>query len=209
MKTVLAFALLILIVNANPFENVEAEKQKKLFESEDCCCEAALYKYSSPGVVPLGSGDVVWTTNYWARQFKVEFDIKVTKELSGTYHNVFHMTIGEDLAHYGDRYPAVWVKKDKKFLIDSGVNGKKNHGKFINYQLNQEYHIEIKQEENSNGEIIYRIVVDGTTVHEVVNTRPQRFEKVILYTSNPWSLSFASFGELKNLNIVNLDKFPA
>ena len=135
--------------------------------------------------------------------------IKVTKELSGTYHNVFHMTIGEDLAQYGDRYPAVWVHKDKKFLIDSAVNGKKNHGKFINYQLNQEYHIEIKQEENANGEIIYRIVVDGTTVHEVVNTRPQRFEKVILYTSNPWSRSFASFGELKNLNIVNLDKFPA
>ena len=43
----------------------------------ECCCEAALYKYSHPGVVPLGSGDVVWTTNYWARQYKVEFDIKV------------------------------------------------------------------------------------------------------------------------------------
>ena len=119
------------------------------------------------------------------------------------------MTIGEDNAQYGDRYPAVWVNKGKYFLIDSAVNGKKNHGKFINYQLNQDYHIEIKQEENSNGEVIYRIVVDGTTVHEVVNTLPQRFEKVILYASNPWSRSFASFGELKNLNIVNLDKFPA
>ena len=47
------------------------------YNISECCCEAALYKYSSPGVVPLGSGDVVWTTNYWARQFKVEFDIKV------------------------------------------------------------------------------------------------------------------------------------
>ena len=135
--------------------------------------------------------------------------IQVTKELNDTYQNVFHMTIGEDIAQYGDRYPAVWVNSGKYFLIDSAVNGKINSGKTINYQLNQEYHIEIKQEENSNGEIIYRIVVDGTTVHEVVNTRPQRFEKVILYTSNPWSRSFASFGELKNLNIVNLDKFPA
>ena len=135
--------------------------------------------------------------------------IQVTKELNDTYQNVFHMTIGEDIAQYGDRYPAVWVNSGKYFLIDSAVNGKINSGKTINYQLNQEYHIEIKQEENSNGEIIYRIVVDGTIVHEVVNTRPQRFEKVILYTSNPWSRSFASFGELKNLNIVNLDKFPA
>ena len=135
--------------------------------------------------------------------------IQVTKELNNTYHNVFHMTLGEDITQYGDRYPAVWVNKGKYFLIDSAVNGKINSGKTINYQLNQEYHIEIKQEENSNGEIIYRIVVDGTTVHEVVNTRPQRFEKVILYASNPWSMSFASFGELKNLNIVNVDKFPA
>ena len=132
--------------------------------------------------------------------------IQVTKELSGTYHSVFHLTIGEDLAQYGDRYPAVWVHKDKKFLIDSAVNGKKNHGKFINYQLNQEYHIEIKQEENSNGEIIYRIVVDGTTVHEVVNTTPQRFKEVILYESDPRYESFASFGELKHLKIVNSEK---
>ena len=129
--------------------------------------------------------------------------IQVTKELTDTYHNVFHMTIGEDIAQYGDRIPAVWVNKGKYFLIDSAVNGKINSGKTINYQLNQEYHIEIKQEENSNGEIIYRIVVDGTTVHEVVNTLPQRFEKVILYTSDPFFLSFAPFGELANLNIVN------
>ena len=135
--------------------------------------------------------------------------IQVTKELNDTYHNVFQMTIGEDIAQYGDRIPGVWVNKGKYFLIDSAVSGKFNHGKFIDYQLNQTYHIEIKQEENSNREIIYTIVVDGFTVDQVVNTRPQRFEKVILYTSNPWSQSFASYGELRNLNIVNLDKFPA
>ena len=71
------------------------------------------------------------------------------------------------------------------------------------------YHFVIKQEENSNGEIINSIEMDGTTVFEVVNNLPQRFEKVILYASDPWYPSFASFGELKNLNIVNLDKYPA
>ena len=78
------------------------------------------------------------------------------------------MTIGEDISQYGDRIPLFAVKKTPQyFLIDSAVSGKINHGKFINYQINQEYHIEIRQEENSNGEIIYRIVVDGTTVHEI------------------------------------------
>ena len=42
----------------------------------ECRCEEGLYKYSHSGLVPLGKGDVVWSTNYWGRQFKVEFDIQ-------------------------------------------------------------------------------------------------------------------------------------
>ena len=36
------------------------------------------YKHSHSGVVPLGKGDVVWLTNYWGRQFRIEFDIQVS-----------------------------------------------------------------------------------------------------------------------------------
>ena len=138
----------------------------------------------------------------------------MTKELSDTWHNVFHFTIGADSGHYGDRIPAVWVNKAKFFLIASAVSGNDNYGQLnthgqFNYQLNQWYHFEIKQEENSNGEIIYSIAMDGTTVHVVVNTLPQIFKEVILYQSDPWYPSFASFGELKDLTIVNLDKYPA
>ena len=135
--------------------------------------------------------------------------IQVTKELNGTYHNVFHMTIGEDIAQYGDAYPSVWVNKGKNFHISSAVSGDLNYATDYPYNLNQWYHIEILQKENSNGEIIYSVEIDGFNVDQVVNTRPQRFEKVILYISDPFYPSFASFGELKNLNIVNLDKFPA
>ena len=142
--------------------------------------------------------------------------IQVTKELNGTYHNVFHMTIGEDIAQYGDAYPSVWVNKGKNFHISSAVSGDLNYATDYPYNLNQWYHIEILQKENSNGEIIYSIEIDDLTVDldnyqsiKTVNTQPQRFEKVILYTSDPWYPSFASFGELKDLSIVNLDKFPA
>merc|ERR1711892_697874 len=170
----------------------------------ECSCEP--YKYLCSGVVPLGKGDVVCSFNFWARQYKVEFDIKVTKELPGksTYYNVFHMTIGGDQKQYGDRIPAVWVNSDKYFHIASAVSGNPNLTKNIKYALNQWYHFEIIQEENSKGEVIYSIVMDGLTVYQVFNTLPQRFEKVILYTSDPFFQSFAPFGELANLNIVNL-----
>ena len=133
----------------------------------------------------------------------------MTKELTDTYHNVFHMTIGGNNAQYGDRIPAVFVDKAQYFHITSAVSGNLNYYQNYKYTLKQWYHFEIIQEENCKGEVIYSILMDGFTVHQVVNTLPQRFEKVILYTSDPFYPSFASFGELKNLNIVNLDKFPA
>ena len=148
---------------------------------------------------------MVWSTNYWGRQFKIEFGIQVTKELTDTWHSVFHITTGGNKDYYGNRIPAVWANKAKYFFICSGVSGNKNYYKDFQYQLNQWYHFEIKQEENYNGEIIYSIKIDGVTVHEVVNTLPQRFKKVILYESDPWYWSLDTFGELKNLYIVNLD----
>ena len=119
------------------------------------------------------------------------------------------MTIGENKEQYGDRIPAVFVNKAKYFHISSAINGTSNYRQNYKYNLNQWYHIEIKQDENSNGEIIYSIEIDGTTVYEVVNSLPQRFKEVILYESDPWYPSFATFGELKDLTIVNLDKYPA
>ena len=89
--------------------------------------------------------------------------------------------------------------------MSSAVSGNPNHYQNIGYQVNQWIHFEIKQEKNSNGVVIYSIKCDGVTVHEVVNTEPKRFGKVVLYLSDPWYKTFASFGQLKNLKIVNLE----
>ena len=156
---------------------------------------------------------MVWSTKYWGREFNVKFDIQVTKELSSSssssYMNVFHITKGENSASYGDRIPVVWARKSSSktyIYVSSAVSGDKNYYKYFECELNQWYHFEIKQEENSNGEIIYSIKIDGVTGHEVVNTQPRRFKEVILYESDPWNPSFASYGELKNLKIVNSEK---
>merc|ERR1719483_329684 len=78
----------------------------KTNDKQECSCEP--YKYLCSGVVPLGKGDVVCSFNFWARQYKVEFDIQVTKELPAkpnSYYNVFRVTLGEDRIKYGDRIP--------------------------------------------------------------------------------------------------------
>jgi len=141
-------------------ENLNEELSSAIAELEEFNQQS--YKHSHSGVVPLGKGDVVWLTNYWGRQFKIEFDIQVTKELSDEWHNVFHMTIGGNHEKYGERIPAFWVNQAKYFTIRSAVSGNLDYVQDYNYNLNQWYHVEIKQEENSNGEIIYSVEIDGT-----------------------------------------------
>ena len=126
---------------------------------------------------------MVWTTSLWGHQFKVEFDIKVTKPvLPETWYSVFHLTKGEHNSQYGDRIPAVFVNKNKYFLICSGLSGNKNLCKNFQYQPNQWYHFEILQEENSkNGKVMYTIKQDNITVFHDVNTTPKTFRQVDLY----------------------------
>ena len=134
--------------------------------------------------------------------FKIEFDLMVNSELTATWHNVFHITKDKNCCGNGRRIPAVWLNKNKSVYISSSVNGKGNHYKNIPYQLNQLYHYEITQEENLNGEIVYSIKVDGSTVHEIVNEAPMTFPLVKLYLSDPWHKSIDPYGTLSNFKIM-------
>ena len=100
--------------------------------------------HSHSGAIHLGQGDEVWSTKYWGRQFKIEFDIQVTKELSSSssssYVNVFHFTKGGDGSYYGDRIPAVFSRKTgyrTYFYIYSAVSGTVKYEQKFECQLNQ------------------------------------------------------------------------
>ena len=59
-----------------------------------CTCTGTSM-YTRPGLVSLKKGDLVWSTQLWGYQFKVEFDVRVTKShLPDLWHNIFHITIG-------------------------------------------------------------------------------------------------------------------
>ena len=55
--------------------------------------------------------------------------------------------------------------------------------------------------------MIYKIEVDGKTIHSKINNEPQDYSNVIVYASNPWADPFTSdYGSLENLRIFNFGK---
>ena len=148
--------------------------------------------------------NLVWSTADWSDEFKVEFDVIVTKELVSQVHNVFHITTGDNVCE-GCRNPAVWANSAKYFTICSNVNGNNNYCQNKDYLLNQPNHIEILQRHDSNGNAVYSIIVDGNTFHETINTSPMKFQDVKLYLSDPWHESLAGYGKLSNFRVTTPD----
>ena len=149
----------------------------------------------------MTKGNLAWS-GVWSDEFTIEFDVMVTSELTDTWHNIFHVTTGDDCCELGQRIPGVWANKANKFYISFGVNGDNNYYKDYPYNLNQLYHFEISQKKNSKREAVYKISVDGTIFHEVINTTPKNFQNAKLYLSDPWHASFAPHGTLSNLRII-------
>ena len=138
----------------------------------------------------------------WSPSFRIEFDIMVSSVLKETWTNVFHFTIGGNNHQYGDRIPAFWIRKNKKFGIFSAVNNNKNHYQEFDFKMNQQYQILIRQFYKQCGKYVYQIEIDGQIKHSVDNNNAKVFENVRLYASDPWHTPFTSnYGLLKNLKV--------
>ena len=156
------------------------------------------------GDVSLTKGSLAWSTPFWRSDgVTIKFDVIVNSELTEEWHNLFHMTTTDaNCCDPGDRVPVVLANRDKYFYLSFGINGKGDYAVKYHYNLNQLYNIEFSQNKNSNGEAVYKISVDGTIFHEVINTTPKNFQSAKLYLSSPWSASFAPHGTLSNLKII-------
>ena len=129
----------------------------------------------------------------------------MNSELPADWHNVFHITKGRDNSEMGDRLPGLWANKAKYFHTCTASNGNRNYCYNYPYQLNQIYKFEISQMGNENGKAMFSIKINGSTIHEVINTTPTILSKAHLYLSDPWYSSFASYGKLSKLKIANID----
>ena len=123
-------------------------------------------------------------------------------ELDVNEVNVFRIT-NTDSNHdgLGDRIPALFVKQSKQLCFRFHVNGNDNYQIDYDYELNKQYQIEISQNLNSDGEAVYKIIINGETFSEVPNTTPRNFYDATLYLSDDHYDTFAPYGSLANLSI--------
>ena len=136
--------------------------------------------FSITGNANLTKGNHVWSTPVWSEEFIIEFDIIVDTELSSDSTNVFRVTTTNgNHGICGDRIPTLFVMQ-KHFGFRFCVNGENNYGNNYVYEMNKPYRIEISQKKNSNGDSIYKIIINGETFHEVINTTPTKFMDAML-----------------------------
>ena len=126
-------------------------------------------------------------------------------ELGVNEVNVFRITNTDNNYNgLGDRIPAFNIFQDKRFGFRFHVNGNENYKIDYDYELNKQYQIEISQKKNSDGEAVYKIIINGETFHEVINTSPSHFDNVLVYLSDVHYDTFGPFGSLANLRISSV-----
>ena len=168
--------------------------------------------FSIAGNANLTEGNHVWSTPVWSEEFIIKFDIIVDTGLSSDFTNVFRVTTTTgNHGICGDRIPTLFVSRNPKhFGFRFFVNGENNYGiettNYV-YEMNKPYRIEISQRKNSNGDSIYKIIINGETFHEVINTTPTKFMDAMLYLSDQFYDTFAPFGRLANFKISSVLKW--
>ena len=109
------------------------------------------------------------------------------------WSNLFHATIGNNHGRNGDRTPGIWFHSaTTKLHICSAIT--RNNNYCFNSEplpMNEWSTLEISQSLQSNG-FQYKIQIDGSEVHAVINYLPQEFNDVKFYASDPWSPASAA-----------------
>ena len=142
-------------------------------------------------------------------QWKVSFEFKAST-FGSSLQQILHMTTGGKGtgrgSKYGDRTPAIWTDPKRGFLISSAVNGRYSYAKYFNKKwlpsTNEWINIEVGQELDL-GRMIYYIIIGGTKVFSITNTKPSEFKDVKVFTSSGWYSSLT--GSIRNLLIQNKD----
>ncbi|XP_066922714.1 uncharacterized protein [Clytia hemisphaerica] len=102
--------------------------------------------------------------------------------------NVVHVTKGGDKTHYGDRTPFIGIARTTtRFYIVGAIDGE-NLGVNLQevLQMNQTYHLEVRQQYSKNGNYNYEIELDGQVVYRIDNSDARQFYDVKVFASNDW-----------------------
>ena len=149
--------------------------------------------------IPIQKSNLLTTLPHLGKIYFLAFEVKLSTFGSGS-ENILHFTTGGD----NIRIPAVFFL-NKILTIFSEVNGNINYGYKCTkkYPANKWLYIHIYQELIGE-KYIFRIKVDGVTVHEIENKIPKDYFNVDIYVSDPWNKN--GKGLIRNLLVTEENK---
>jgi len=134
------------------------------------------------------------------KDYDVSFELKITKFGTDAFQSVLHLTLGEDHGN-GHRIPGVWVTAEKKLFISSSVSGNANKEDTVPKELEAGKWIKVHiSQKLVDGKYMYEVKVNGESVVNVENTKPEQFGPIKVFAGDDWYPN--QEGQIKNLNIV-------
>ena len=135
----------------------------------------------------------------FSKEYVVEMEVMVTKvPTGGNAYNIIHLTADTRTTDYGRYILAIWFRFQDgmtTIIVRSAVNGNKSYKKKIPYKefdLSKWIMIKVSQTKAGN-KYKYTVEIDGKTITDDINTKPQEFQNVKLYVSNPWASSLPGY----------------
>ena len=164
--------------------------------------------------------------DYIGKEYKISFEVFVTKFGADAYHSVIHFTLGGDAGQYGDRTPAVWIGNTKSMHIASAISGNLNaywnfdeipEQKWTKVEISQTlvdekvqlttFKIEFKIAQIItiwfHFQYMFEASVEGLPKISVENTQAQRFGPVKVLAGDDWYNPLE--GQIRNLVIETKD----
>ncbi|XP_066923942.1 uncharacterized protein [Clytia hemisphaerica] len=160
-------------------------------------------KISTAADESIKRDNIIKTFGTYYPKYEVSFDIKPFGTKPTDWRNVLYVTVGGKLSKYGDQIPAVWFEPGHfKIRVCSSIDGSYDHcyTSAADLPKNKYTHINIKQEENTQGIYFYTIKIDGDEKYRIQNNQPRTFRDVKVYKSNPWYPAANAY--IKNLKVI-------
>ena len=122
--------------------------------------------------------------------------MKIT-EVPVDYHNILHLTTGEDGGEVGLRIPGVWLNSNdgKSYLYPAIAMTRSGINQNIALDLNKQYFVELVQAEG-----FFTVKIDHKQAWQV-NSGSATFQNVKYYLSDPW---YPSAGEVAIISRPNI-----
>eukprot|EP00091_Calanus_sinicus_P012101 TRINITY_DN2742_c0_g1_i2.p1 TRINITY_DN2742_c0_g1~~TRINITY_DN2742_c0_g1_i2.p1 ORF type:complete len:262 (-),score=44.39 TRINITY_DN2742_c0_g1_i2:443-1228(-) len=137
--------------------------------------------------------------DYIGKEYKISFEVFITKTGADAFHSVIHFTIGGNADQYGDRTPAVWITNTRTMVIASAVSGNLNtNWNFAGIPEQKWIKVEISQT-LVEGKYMFEASVEGLPKISVENTQAAKFGPVKVLTGDDWYNP--QEGQIRNLVI--------